>query len=224
MMSDKNVSIPVSTIIGMEQPLLRKGVREAIKNAGMEVVLEADSSKLILGEISEHPAELVILDCDTVLHQAVPTSNLVKEIKQRAPDTKILVLCDTKNEDFYLECMVSVITDGATGCLPINVSEEQFINTVQSIYKGIEIVSEDLLRKLFSSRFQETTVSNPLNKNELDVLTLASRGMSNKAISEHLSCSIRSVHACFQTIFSKMNARSRTEAIYKALKNEWIAL
>ncbi len=64
----------------------------------------------------------------------------------------------------------------------------------------------------------------PLSTQELDVLSLASRGMSSRSIAEHLSYSERAVNGHLHSIFGKLGVRSRTEAIYKALVNQWISL
>lgn len=67
-------------------------------------------------------------------------------------------------------------------------------------------------------------VSSPLNARELEILQLASQGLSDKGIAERLSVSSKTVGAHFRYIFAKLGVKSRTEAIYKALKNEWITL
>jgi len=55
-------------------------------------------------------------------------------------------------------------------------------------------------------------------------LRLASRGMSNKELSEKLSVSLRTVKAHLSNIFNKMGCISRTDAIIKGLKQGYISL
>ena len=71
---------------------------------------------------------------------------------------------------------------------------------------------------------RKTRITSPLNARELEILQLASKGMSNKSIAKKLSVSERTIGAHFRYIFTKMDVGSRTEAIYKALKNNWISL
>ena len=56
----------------------------------------------------------------------------------------------------------------------------------------------------------------PLTKRELEVLRLIDRGLSNKEISEKLYIALSSVKGHNQSIFAKLGAKRRTEAISRA--------
>jgi len=62
-----------------------------------------------------------------------------------------------------------------------------------------------------------------LTERELDVLRLAARGYTNKAIGMHLNISDRTVQGHLAHIFSKMQATSRTEAVMRAVSLGWIS-
>jgi DNA-binding NarL/FixJ family response regulator len=51
----------------------------------------------------------------------------------------------------------------------------------------------------------------------MEVLTLAAKGKTNKAIANQLSISDRTVQGHFARIFEKMQATSRTDAVMKAV-------
>jgi DNA-binding NarL/FixJ family response regulator len=63
-----------------------------------------------------------------------------------------------------------------------------------------------------------------LTDRELDVLKLASKGMGNKDIADHLHLSTRTVQTHLSTVFAKMGVGSRTEAVVRALRIGWISL
>lgn len=63
-----------------------------------------------------------------------------------------------------------------------------------------------------------------LTQREIQVLQLASRGLSNKSIGMQLGITIRTVKGHLMNIFGKMKVKSRTEAISMALKEGWITL
>ena len=52
----------------------------------------------------------------------------------------------------------------------------------------------------------------------------ASKGLSNKEISDNLSISLRTVKAHMTNIFNKLGCSSRTDAIIKGLKQGYIDL
>ena len=62
-----------------------------------------------------------------------------------------------------------------------------------------------------------------LTERELDVLRLAARGHTNRAIGRELGISDRTVQGHLAHIFDKMHATSRTEAVMRAVSLGWIS-
>ena len=63
-----------------------------------------------------------------------------------------------------------------------------------------------------------------LSEREMEVLRLASRGISNKDIAKELVVSVRTVQAHLGNIFNKLGVGSRTEAVLHALRKGWFSL
>ena len=63
-----------------------------------------------------------------------------------------------------------------------------------------------------------------LSEREVEVLKLATRGLSNQDIANELCLSLRTVQAHLGHIFNKLQVSSRTEAVVRALKEGWITL
>jgi DNA-binding NarL/FixJ family response regulator len=63
-----------------------------------------------------------------------------------------------------------------------------------------------------------------LSEREIEVLRLATRGLSNQQIADQLYLSLRTVQAHLGHIFNKMQVSSRTEAVVRALKEGWVTL
>ena len=63
-----------------------------------------------------------------------------------------------------------------------------------------------------------------LSDREIEVLKLATRGLSNQEIAEKLCLSLRTVQAHLGHIFNKLEVSSRTEAVVRGLKVGWITL
>ena len=66
------------------------------------------------------------------------------------------------------------------------------------------------------------TSAEALTDRELDVLRLAARGYTNKAIGVQLGISDRTVQGHLAHIFGKLQAASRTEAVMRAVSLGWI--
>jgi DNA-binding NarL/FixJ family response regulator len=68
----------------------------------------------------------------------------------------------------------------------------------------------------------ERTAVEALIERELDVLRLAAKGFTNKAIGVQLGISDRTVQGHLAHIFAKLQANSRTEAVMRAVSLGWI--
>jgi DNA-binding NarL/FixJ family response regulator len=62
-----------------------------------------------------------------------------------------------------------------------------------------------------------------LTDRELDVLRMAARGYTNKAIGIQLNISDRTVQGHLAHIFDKLHVTSRTEAVMRAVSLGWIS-
>jgi DNA-binding CsgD family transcriptional regulator len=64
----------------------------------------------------------------------------------------------------------------------------------------------------------------PLTERELEIVRLAGTGLGNKEIAAQLSLSPNTVKVHLRNIFTKLEARSRTEMTMIAVRNGWIVL
>ncbi|PIV28611.1 MAG: hypothetical protein COS37_00560, partial [Anaerolineae bacterium CG03_land_8_20_14_0_80_58_20] len=69
----------------------------------------------------------------------------------------------------------------------------------------------------------EKTPIESLTDRELDVLRLAAKGFTNKAIGVQLNISDRTVQGHLAHIFAKLQATSRTEAVMRGVSLGWIS-
>lgn len=61
-------------------------------------------------------------------------------------------------------------------------------------------------------------------KRELEVLSMAARGMTNKEIGHELGITRQTVSNHCETVYRKMNANDRAHAVFKALRMGWLDL
>jgi len=66
------------------------------------------------------------------------------------------------------------------------------------------------------------TPDHNLSHREIEVLTLAAGGLTNKEIAYRLGISERTVQFHMNSIFNKTGTNSRTEAVALAVRNEWL--
>jgi DNA-binding NarL/FixJ family response regulator len=81
-----------------------------------------------------------------------------------------------------------------------------------------------ITRKLMTSVFKppDHAAVEALTDREHDVLRLAAKGFTNKAIGVQLGISDRTVQGHLAHIFAKLQAASRTEAVMRGVSLGWI--
>ena len=95
---------------------------------------------------------------------------------------------------------------------------------------GESVLDSEVTRKLvqrlgsLSRSPDDREASGQLTSREIEILKWASRGLSNKELSEKLFISLRTVKAHMTNIFNKLGCSSRTDAIIKGLKQGYIDL
>jgi DNA-binding NarL/FixJ family response regulator len=85
-------------------------------------------------------------------------------------------------------------------------------------------VSQDVRTARYDIGDEDDTFSEPLTPREIQVLELLAEGLPNKTIAERLDISDQTVKFHVASIFGKLNAANRTDAVRRAVRRGLIAL
>jgi DNA-binding NarL/FixJ family response regulator len=88
---------------------------------------------------------------------------------------------------------------------------------VRDVHAGKAVLDAALALRLIRSGDPQQPALEPLTEREVEILALAARGLTNKAIGAQLFISSRTVQVHLAHIFGKLNASSRTEAVMRAI-------
>jgi DNA-binding NarL/FixJ family response regulator len=112
-----------------------------------------------------------------------------------------------------------VLQAGANGYVLKTARPPEIIDAVRDVYRGKSVLDRAILSKVMRqlSARDETAMIAPLSDREMEVLRLAAKGYTNKAIAVQLTISDRTVQGHFARIFEKMQASSRTDAVMRAV-------
>jgi len=115
--------------------------------------------------------------------------------------------------------VMAVLQAGANGYVLKTGQADELIQAVRDVYEGKSALDQTITRKLMSNIFKgsEKKMVEPITDRELDVLQLAAKGYTNKAIGVQLNISDRTVQGHLAHIFAKLQANSRTEAVMRAV-------
>jgi DNA-binding NarL/FixJ family response regulator len=138
---------------------------------------------------------------------------------------RVLVLT-AYDDDPYVFALLQA---GADGYVLKTASSDELVHAVRTVHEGQIALTPEIagkvVRQAVSGRPTEATDQiETLTDRELDVLRLAARGLTNRAIGRELSISHRTVQGHLQSIYGKLGVNSRTEAVTEALRRGWIVV
>ncbi len=107
------------------------------------------------------------------------------------------------------------------GILPLDSSAEELIAAIHAISQGLVVGAPSLL---FAAEEGETPARGPLTEREVEVLGLLAKGLANKQIAASLGISEHTVKFHVSSIYAKLNATNRAEAVREGLRGGWIVL
>ena len=214
----------IRVLLADDHVLVREGTRQLLsQEPDLLVVAEAGDGEEAVRLAAETHPDVALIDI------AMPKLNGIeatKQIKSISPTTAVLIL-SAYDDDQYVFALLEA---GAAGYLLKNVRGRELIEAVRSVYAGESVLHPVIARKVIDrlnlpvSSTSEETTDQSLTERELEVLSLAAKGLSNKDIADQLYLSARTVQAHLSTIFSKLEVGSRTEAVVLALRRGWLSL
>jgi DNA-binding NarL/FixJ family response regulator len=148
-----------------------------------------------------------------------------RQIKARFPSVRVLILTAYDDDPYVF----ALLRAGADGYVLKTVSADELVRAVRTVYGGQSALSPGVASKVIQQMAHGAPAgaveqAESLTGRELDVLRLAARGMTNRAIGAELGISHRTVQGHLASVYGKLGVNSRTEAVTEALRRGWIVV
>ena len=102
---------------------------------------------------------------------------------------------------------------------------QEMEGAVHAVNAGLVVTMPASLAELIpDSQLFAEDLAEPLSGRELDVLDLVAEGLSNKLIAHRLNISEHTVKTHVASIFAKLGASNRTEAVSQAIRRGLVML
>jgi DNA-binding NarL/FixJ family response regulator len=204
---------------------LRAGLRAILHSQeGSMAVQDAPQVVFEAASLAEYASyapqvELLILSGETI--SAV---ELEGAISQAGEGTAVLVISDQPQAARLLK----QLEGRAWGILPLDASAEELLAAVQALNQGLIVGAVRLLAPVFSETLveaaQDDLLPAALTERESQVLQLLAQGLANKQIALKLGVSEHTVKFHISSIYGKLEATNRTEAVRLGVKRGLISL
>lgn len=201
----------------------------AVVRQGIKALLTSNPEYEVVGE-AEDAQEAIrccrrLKPCIVFLDVRMPKMNgleVIKDIRQQCPDTKIIMLSAYRTEEF----LHAALKHGAHGYITKSVTYAELEIAVANVLKGGRYLSADVTRNVVESylKVKEApefeTKWGTLTKREREVLNLIAEGSKNKQIAEYLCISVKTVEKHRSNLIGKLDLHSSAELTAYTLKNQ----
>lgn len=195
-------------VIAEDHTILREGLRALLSaESDLEVVGEAEDGRQAIRRVEELGPDLILTDLSMPKMNGVEA---IREIKKRAPETKVLALTVHKAEEFILE----VLQAGADGYVLKDASSEELMMAIKSVLGGKRYLSPSVSQLVIEGYLEgrkSIASSSPwdtLTKRERQILKLIAEGHKNKEIADYLYISVKTVEKHRANLMKKLDLHS----------------
>lgn len=198
---------PIRVLIADDHSLVRRGFA-AILNMedGVSVIGEAGDGEEAIDKWRDLRPDVVLMD---LRMPQVDGLDAIRRIRAEDARASIIVLTTfDHDEDVY-----AGLRAGAKAYLLKDVQPEELFKCIRAVHRGEAYLQSKIAAKL-AVRVHEQA----LTDREVQILGLLAEGKSNKAIAQALFISESTVKSHLKSLFAKLDATSRAEAIALAAK------
>jgi len=210
----------IRVLLADDHHIVRAGIRQLLESASdLQVVAEAGDGEEAQSLIEKHKPDVAVLDIQMPKASGI---EVTRWVRAHLPEVGVLILTAYDDDPYVM----AVLQAGANGYVLKTAKTDDLIQAVRDVHEGKSALDPSVTQKLMSNLFkrsEKTAAVEPLTDRELDVLRLAAKGFTNKAIGLQLNISDRTVQGHLAHIFAKLQATSRTEAVMRAVSLGWIS-
>lgn len=208
-----NAADRIRILVVDDHPFLREGVRAVIETqTDLVVVAEAESGAEAIEAYRTHRPDVVLMDLQMPGMHGV---DAISAIRTEWPDARIVVLTTYSGDVQALRALRA----GASGYLLKSSLRRELLDTIRSVNAGGKH-----LNAAVATDIALNVIEDGLTDREVDVLSLAAAGNSNRQIATKLGLAEDTVKGHMKAIFSKLSAFDRTHAVVIAARRGIIEL
>ncbi len=184
-------------------------IRVLVGSGRLESVIRATSSLEFAGTVDPSQLAQSELSGDVLLLEA-DHSNDTDWPALAALPIPVVALLDSSQA-------AAALRSGIRGAISWDATPEEIEAAVHAVSAGLVVTMPD------TPPFPPES-TDPLTSRELEVLDLVAEGLSNKLIAHSLSISEHTVKTHVASIFAKLGASTRTEAVSRAIRRGLLML
>ena len=206
----------IRLLIADDHRLLRESLRRSMTEQGFDVIGEAANGREAVEQAAALQPDVVLMDVTMPELDGVGATG---EIRRAQPEVQVVMLTMHADDDVVAEA----IRNGASGYLVKDCSTDEIAAAVHMAAGGQTAVSADLAASMLDEvrrldRPEAEAGERVVTKREEEVLQLIADGCSTPEVAEQLFISQKTVKNHLASIYQKLDARDRTQAVLQAVR------
>ena len=202
---------PVRLLVADDHRMLRDGLKRSLLDSGIDVVGEASNGAEAVRLATQLRPDVVLMDVTMPVLDGIEATRLIRSQSDR---TQVVML--TMHGDADL--MTRALQAGAAGYLVKDCSTEDVVSAIQ-LAGGEGGVSRELASSMLAEVRRHGKDHEPLlSAREEEVLQQVADGLSLPEVAAQLYISVKTVKNHLASIYQKLDARDRTQAVLRAVR------
>jgi DNA-binding NarL/FixJ family response regulator len=205
-----------TVVVADDQDLVRSGLRALLEARGVKVVAEVANGREAVDAARLRRPDVLVMDIRMPLMDGIAAT---REIVTAGLPTRVLILTTYDLDQYVYEALKA----GAGGFMLKASPPERLVDAIEVVAAGEALLAPTLTRRLIAEHIRRpppaTGVPEPLREltpRERDVLLLVARGLTNDEIAAELIVEVATVKTHVNRILTKLDLRSRAQAVVAA--------
>lgn len=207
----------VRLMLADDHRMLREGLRRSLTDEGFDVVGEASDGEEAVRLAGSLRPDVILMD---VTMPDVDGVEATRRIHQQFPEVRVVMLTMHADQSVIAEALRA----GASGYLVKDCSTDEIAEAVRmaanddaTLSPALATAMLDEVRRIEPEPTEEDT-DRVITKREVEVLQLIADGCSTPEVAERLYISQKTVKNHLASIYHKLDARDRTQAVLQAVR------
>ena len=219
-----------TVLLADDHQLLRQAIRRTLEDAGFDVIGEACDGEEAVRMVDELHPDVTVMD---VTMPNLDGLGALERVHAQHPEAKVMMLTMHGEP----EVVNQALQHGAVGFLTKDSEMDRLVDTVRAIAAGDVLLSPEIAAEMLAA-FDSPTIdsapesvpadtppaASPLTKREVEILQLVADGKSTTEIASELFISAKTVKNHLASIYEKLDARDRTQAVLTGVRSGIVTL
>jgi DNA-binding NarL/FixJ family response regulator len=211
------VPLKARVLLADDHPIVLRGLVLVLdQQPDFEVVAEAHDGAEAVDLVLSGDVDLAILDVSMPRKTGLQAA---REITQRKPDVRVLMLSMHENEEYFFEALAT----GASGYVLKTAVDRDLVEACRAAMRGEPFLYPGAVRALIREHLErarrgEAGRADPLTPREQEIVKLIAEAHNNDQIAELLFISKKTVERHRANILEKLGMRDRVELTRYAIR------